>query len=296
MASEVKQRSAFIGRYGPADWLSLKQEVVDEQAFQLEGILPLIEARARHQLDLEILDCGTGEGYFAERLHRVTGSSRIIGLDNYRPYLKKAKSIFPYSPTAYLEADIYKMPFADATFDIVASQSTFDILSGELMFKEMMRVLKPMGWLYISMAYDSSYPFAPEFDRDVEERIRRNFDLYAMEWGQRGDIQEGDSRCGRSLWHYAQKYGLKALCFTVSDWMLYPSPEYSAKEKAILHLLLDLYYQASKRATPEHAIAPSALEDWRQKLQGEIDCGRLICIIHQNSLLAEKPLCDDSES
>lgn len=296
MKDETAKPSAFIGKYGPADWLSLKQEVVDEGAFQREGILPLIEARAHHETDLEILDCGTGEGYFADRLQRVTRSTKVIGLDNYRSYLQRATSVFAKAPTAYVEADIYEMPFTDATFDIVASQSTFDILNGELMFREMVRTLKPMGWLYISMAYDSSFPFAPEFDRDLEERIRRNFDLYAVEWGQRIDVREGDSRSGRSLWHYAHRYGLKVLSLAVSDWVLYPNPEYSVKEKAILRLLLDFYYQASKRAAPEHAIDPAILEQWRQQLQVEIDRSRLTCIIHQNSLLAEKPLRDDSES
>lgn len=288
MADESKQRSAFIGQYGPADWLSLKQEVVDEGAFELEGIMPLIASRAQKQSNMEILDCGTGEGYFANRLHNATNSTKIVGLDIYLPYLKKAKKLFANSPTCYLGGNLYETPFWDETFDIVASQSTFDILNGDLMLKEMVRVLKPGGWMYISMAYDSSYPFTPQFDRAVEEKIRQNFDRYGMEWGQRGDIREGDSRCGRNLWHSVKKYGMNVLRYIVSDWILYPNPEYSAKEKAILHLLVDFYYQANKRADDENMIDPSILDKWKLKLQKDIDRNFLTCIIHQNSILAEK--------
>lgn len=290
IVNKTKSRHAFIGQSGPADWLPLKQEVLDPAAFQREQILPLVRELAKYRPNMEILDCGSGEGQFTELLHGATNSSRIIGLDNYRRYLRKAQSNFPDVPIVYLQANIYKMPFADATFDIVASQSTFDVLNGKLMFKEMIRVLKPGGWIYLSMLYDSTYPYSPEPDRDLEAKILRNFDLYAVEWGESYGIKEGDSRAGRRLLHYAQSYGLNLLKLAISDWFLYPNPEYTSKEKAVMHLMLDIYFQASKRAPPEHAIDPVTLEKWKQKVQSDIDNSRTTFTHHQYSMLAEKPI------
>lgn len=288
--TEQTARNAFIGEYGPADWLSLKQEVLDPKAVELEGILPLIEERARTQPDMEVLDCCSGEGQFTVELHRATKSSNVIGLDNYRKYMEHARSTYAGMGLVSVEGDVYKLPFGDSAFDIVASRSTLEILNGEVMFKEMARVLKPGGWIYISLSYDSTYPFAPGPDRDLEMKIQRNFDVYAMEWGQVYGIRaKNGGRSGRFLPLYAWAHGMNILKLVASDWFLYPTPEFTSKEKAAILLQLDIVYQANKRVPTEDAVDPDALEEWYRRVQTDVENNRTTFSNHQYSLLAEKP-------
>lgn len=291
--SELLHQSAFIGEYGPADWLSLKEEVLDLKAQELEQIPPLIEERARnHPGELEVLDCASGEGQFTVELHRATNSSKVIGLDNFHKYMNIARSRYPEVGLICLGADLYKTPFADAAFDIVATRSTLDIMDGPRMFKEMVRVLKPGGWIYISLAYDSTYKFAPGPDRDLEMKIRRNYDVYAIEWGRSYGIEaKNGSRCGRFLPLYAWSHGLNILKLVSADWFLYPNPEFTNKEKAVMYLQLEMLYQASKRAKePEYAIDPMVLDQWYQRVLSDIANNRTTYASHQYSMLAEKPI------
>lgn len=283
-------RSSFIGEYGPADWLRLKQEILDVPAFEREAILDLIEKRK----DIEtILDCGAGEGNLAQRLHSLADAKITCGVDLFRTYLETAKERQESAKIYYQEASFYQLPFNDAVFDLVAIQSTFDIMNGDRLMGEMLRVLKEGGWLYISMAYDSSYPFSPVYDEDLEHKIRTNFDVYAIQHEVSEGIRGGDARTGRKLWHYAYKYGLTTIRYTSSDWILYPKPKYTAEEKAVLHLLLQFYYQPTldpdNSKPSEHRVDPKRLNEWYQTRQRQIENSELTLNIHQNSLLAEKP-------
>jgi SAM-dependent methyltransferase len=291
--SENLDRNAFIGKYGPADWLTLKEEILDSKAVELEQILPLIEERARsHSRELEVLDVASGVGHFTVELHRAAHSNKVIGLDDYREYMDIARTRYHEIPLNCLEANLYKTPFADGTFDIVATRSTLDIMNGPMMFKEMVRVLKPGGWIYISLVYNSTYKFAPGPDHELEMKIRRAYDVCAIEWGRSHGVEaKNGSRGGRFLPRYAWDHGLKILKLVSADWFLYPNPEFTSKEKAVMFLQLDMLYQACKRVKdPEYALDPIALDRWYERVQSEIANNRTTYGSHQYSMLAEKPV------
>jgi SAM-dependent methyltransferase len=289
--NDQTQRSVFIGDYGPADWLSLKEEILDSKAQELEQILPSIAERASgSNEELEILDVASGEGRFTTELYAASKSTKIIALDNYPQYLKTARDRYGHVGQVQCVGNLYDLPFGNGTFDIVATRSTLDIMDGPRMFQEMVRVLKPGGWIYVSLVYDSTYKFAPGPDAELEFLIQRAYDRYAIEWGVSYGIKAmNGSRGGRFLPLYAWDSGLTIVKLVAADWFLYPNPEFTAKEKAVLYLQLEMIYQACKRAQePEYAIEASRLDEWYLRVRNEIDSSRTTYTSRQISILAEK--------
>lgn len=132
-------------------------------SFQLDR---LWRARAASQLrpilerqDAIVLDlcCGTGDLAFA--LERA-GKARILGADFAHTMLVRARGkSFSLSnsgggkttiPMSFFEADALGLPFADASFDLVASAFGFRNLANyEAGLREIRRVLKPGGTIGI---------------------------------------------------------------------------------------------------------------------------------------------------
>jgi demethylmenaquinone methyltransferase/2-methoxy-6-polyprenyl-1,4-benzoquinol methylase len=104
------------------------------------------------------LCCGTGD--LAIALRRP-GRSRVYGADFAHPMLVRAVAKVPTrgrdgvkssapGNASYIEADALRLPFADATFDLVASAFGFRNLANyQQGLREIFRVLKPGGSLAI---------------------------------------------------------------------------------------------------------------------------------------------------
>jgi demethylmenaquinone methyltransferase / 2-methoxy-6-polyprenyl-1,4-benzoquinol methylase len=108
--------------------------------------------------DALVLDlcCGTGDLAFT---FARAGNARIIGADFSHTMLVRAKQkndkLAPSSaktaaPVAFIEADALRLPFLDASFDLVATAFGFRNLANyEAGLKEIRRTLKPGGTLAI---------------------------------------------------------------------------------------------------------------------------------------------------
>lgn len=109
--------------------------------------------------DALVLDlcCGTGDLAFA--LAHV-GKARIIGADFAHPMLVRAKEKTAVhapqanqnslSPMPFFEADALRLPFADASFNLVTTAFGFRNLANyEAGLREIQRVLKPGGSIAI---------------------------------------------------------------------------------------------------------------------------------------------------
>ena len=132
-------------------------------SLQLDRLWRARTARLLHSVlgrpDALVLDlcCGTGDLAFA--LARA-GKARVIGADFAHPMLVRAreKSVSGMSPLnqgaappmPFFEADALRLPFADATFDLVTSAFGFRNLANyEAGLREIQRVLKPGGTIAI---------------------------------------------------------------------------------------------------------------------------------------------------
>ena len=109
--------------------------------------------------EMKILDAGCGGGrnlvYFLRENFQIFAVDREAEAIEYVRYL--AESLAPeISAGNFQVAAIEKMPFADETFDWVLSNAVLHFADDEAQFNEMLRemwrVLKPSGLLFVRLA------------------------------------------------------------------------------------------------------------------------------------------------
>ncbi|MGA0601285.1 class I SAM-dependent methyltransferase [Caulobacter sp. KR2-114] len=103
-----------------------------------------------------VLDLGCGEGRHVHGV-QMLGGVNVVGLDLDLPSLAKARegaamlagdapAAAPAAVTAVLRGDAYRLPFADAAFDVVICSEVLEHLHDyEHVLAEIRRVLKPDG-------------------------------------------------------------------------------------------------------------------------------------------------------
>ncbi len=102
----------------------------------------------------KILDVGTGSGGFIDLLRQALRSyDSFVGIDLNGEELKKAKE--EYGTIAeFKKMNAEKLDFPDNSFDIVSIASSLHHLERpEKVLKEMIRVVKPQGYLIIQEMY-----------------------------------------------------------------------------------------------------------------------------------------------
>jgi arsenite methyltransferase len=135
-----------------------------------------------HHLDLaalrpgdHVLDLGSGSGTDIFCAAAVVGPfGSVIGVDMTDEQLSKARRLRDrdgIGQVELVEAHIEKLPFEDASFDVVMSNGVINLspLKGRV-FAEAARVLKPGGRLAISDIVSG---------KPLKERTRRNVELWA---------------------------------------------------------------------------------------------------------------------
>src|SRR6266478_3723830 len=102
--------------------------------------------------DARALDlcCGTGDMAFALQRRAGRRGARIVGADFAHPMLQRALGKSTESSPEWIEGDALRLPFRDATFDLVTTAFGFRNLANyEGGLKEIQRVLKPGGTVAI---------------------------------------------------------------------------------------------------------------------------------------------------
>ncbi len=131
---------------------TIQQLIGNTDIYLLDQIM-----KERYKLNDRVLDAGCGDG--RNLFWFLKNNIEVYGIDqNETPinYLKSQYAQFPEG--RFLVADVNKLPFKNDFFDHVISsavlhfdESTFHFNS---MMKEMVRVLKPNGSLFIRMTSD----------------------------------------------------------------------------------------------------------------------------------------------
>ena len=128
-----------------------------QAAAQVAALLALPEVRAaRHaQAPLRVLDIGCGAGRHLAAL-RGAPALHAFGIDLSSVLLRDARAADSASPSACARADMRRLPFTDARFDLVASFFTsfgyFDTPEEDARtLAEFCRVLRPGGLMFLDL-------------------------------------------------------------------------------------------------------------------------------------------------
>lgn len=97
-----------------------------------------------------VLDSPCGDGFYARLLARHMRGGELIAADLSDAYLDRARDTVGVAPSetrlAFVKADAYRLPFDDASFDLVwCAQSMISLDDPVGALREMARVLKPGG-------------------------------------------------------------------------------------------------------------------------------------------------------
>ena len=95
-----------------------------------------------------VLEVGSGRGGGSRYIARYHAPASVTGLDYSPETVRRARSLNADTATLVFEqGDAEKMPFADATFDIVVNIESSHCYGDVAAFsREVSRVLKPGGW------------------------------------------------------------------------------------------------------------------------------------------------------
>jgi ubiquinone/menaquinone biosynthesis C-methylase UbiE len=108
-----------------------------------------------------ILDVGTGTGDFLAVLEKAFPLAKITGVDPNRESIEEAKKLFPEVTFEKMYAE--NLGFQDHTFDLVSiSMALHHLPEIGKAFAEMLRVLKPGGWIIVSELFSDNLNEAQE--------------------------------------------------------------------------------------------------------------------------------------
>ncbi len=127
-----------------------------------DGHWRTLAVKASDPRGVDVLDLGAGTGDLSAEFRRQ-GARQVTGLDVSDAMLLRAQDKYGLERINWLQADVHRLPFADASFDVVASAfvlRNLPNLAGSL--EEMARVLRPGGRL---VALDITHPPDTPFGR-----------------------------------------------------------------------------------------------------------------------------------
>lgn len=175
-------------------------------------LLPHLKAGMR------ILDIGCGPGTITLDLAAIVAPGTVIGLENVEAPLLAARAEAAArsdTSTVFQLGDALKLPFDDASFDVVHAHQVLQHLTDPVTaLREMYRVCKPGGWIaardadYAAMSWYPELPGLERWRQTYRAAARANgaepdAGRHLRAWARMAGIR--DPRVTASLWTYADE-------------------------------------------------------------------------------------------
>lgn len=97
----------------------------------------------------KVLDIGCGDGFFTSQLNNLDTVKKVTGVDISKTAIQIAEKKF--AEIDFVVAPVVELPFPNESYDFVSMIEIVEhILDIEQMFKEVNRILKPMGSVVIT--------------------------------------------------------------------------------------------------------------------------------------------------
>jgi len=144
---------------------------------------------------LRVLDVGCGTGEISSRVVKEFAPKRVVGLDLSERNLRRARELYPpsnFPGLSFEEGNAAEMGYEDSEFDVALCRHMLQAVPEPVrVIREMIRVVKPGGWLYF-LAEDYGMLFFHPTKYDTDEFWRE----YA---GKAASKSGSDLRHGRTM-------------------------------------------------------------------------------------------------
>jgi arsenite methyltransferase len=176
VSTEPEQHFVFPTGGSWAEDLGYPEELanVPESAVQSFAGVANPFSLGRIERGARVLDLGSGAGTDSLVAAQMVGpGGRVTGIDMTPEMLAKARAAaaeMGATNVEFVEAEAERLPFGDASFDVVISNGVIDLVPDkDAVFSELFRVLAPGGRIQIADV---------TIQKPVSEEGRRNIDLW----------------------------------------------------------------------------------------------------------------------
>ena len=160
----------------------------------------------------KVLDVGCGTGSLSATLARVTGASKIVGVDPSKGFIDYARTQIADPPVTFEVGDAQDLPYPDASFDRCMALLVVDWLpDARKAAIEMHRVTKPAGVVATTM-WDRSR--ANELDSCFWNAVEAIDPIAKPPAGRYGSY--GSAEALSDLWKWARLTDIEVTDFTIA--------------------------------------------------------------------------------
>lgn len=208
--SEASKRPWFSGQ---AQSLHHEMRTAENSAAHL---LPKLESMKSQNPDIQLLDVGAGSGTISATLARAIPQGKVSAVDVNEDILPRARTVAEEAGISNIEfqvADAHKLPFPDATFDVVHCHQVLCHLADPwVVLKEMLRVTKPGGIVaaregdYRTEAYWPQSPGLDKFQAFIAGVLKQpTAGRELLSWALKAGVEREKVTFSFGTWCYAEK-------------------------------------------------------------------------------------------